>query len=179
MRDWLPPLTNSTLFLLVILLLSSLQVTLWFQSFGHFPPAHFWLPALVYWSLYRSVSMGLLMVYLCSLAISSLTALPIGFLITLNLCVLGFCQAIKTRIYWRGSTYFMMICALSATLFPIFHLILSWSLEDTPITQFDFFDWLMRPLWTALVALPLYSLFAWLDKVTLRDGGTENKVELV
>ena len=63
----------------------------------------------------------------------------------------------------------MIIAGLFTFLFPLVHLAVSWSLEDNPIHQFEFFEWLIRPLLTALFALPVYYLFRWADHFTHKD----------
>lgn len=160
---------NYSVFTLASLTLAALQCSLWLQFFGYFPAPHVWLPTLVYWTLYRNLGESLVMVYILAFVASPLTAMPLGILLFTHICLFLVVLLIKHRFYWVGSVYFMIISGVLAALFPLFHLLFSWLFESTPITDFQFFQWIMRGLLTALVALPFFRLFRWMDRITHKE----------
>lgn len=179
MREFGVLLLNYGLFALAAVVLASLQSSLWLQFFGYFPAPHAWIPLLCYWTLYRRPLEGIVMVYLITLVASALTVMPLGMLLLSNIFLFGVGYLIKQRFQWSGSVQFMFVCGFLTFIFPILHLALSWLFESSPIIDFQFFQWLMRTLLTALVALPCYRLFIWFDKISQRELTTESADESI
>lgn len=169
---------NLMLFLTAALLLGSLQTSLWFQMFGYFPGPAMWIPCLVYIALNRTTLEAILFSYVCGLALSAMTSMPEGILMTICLALVLSTQILKSRIFWTTSSYLMMVSGLAALFFHIYLLIASYVLGDTPLTSPNITNWLIEALLTPLVAPPLQPLFQWFDKITDREPPTEASVQV-
>ncbi len=173
MREVSLVFANYSLFLTSLLLLASLQSSLWMQLLGSFPPPQTWVPFIVYAALYRRATESFVMIYLLTLAVASLSAIPLGFFLLLNLLLAGFIFLFKERIYWPGSTYFVLVCGSSVILFSVLHFGLSWAIEHNPARSYHFFDWTLGSLLTMLLGFPLYRLMTWFDHLTQKELPTE------
>ena len=166
-------LTNYLTFLILTIALTSLQCSLWLQFFGYFPSPYMWIPTLVYWALYRRIHEGLLMCYMLVITTVSLSSIPISLFLFLNLIFYALAILIKQRIYWNGPTYLMLISGITSMTLTFFHFILSWILETKPIVDPEILDGILSGLFTSLVSLPLYYIFAKIDHVTNKELPTE------
>lgn len=158
-------LTNLILFMIAQSLLITLQTSLWMQVLGDFPPPQFWIPAFVYWSLYRSSLENIAFLYFCVFAMSGATAIPQSLLLMLLVSIFFSLHYLKGRVYWSGSTFHMLTCGLAAILFPILHFIYSHFFETNPLHDPEIFYWIVSILMTMLIALPLYRFFTFIDRI--------------
>lgn len=170
---------NLLCFAVLQLFLVSLQTSLWMQVLGDFPAPQFWLPALVYWSLYRKPYESVAMVYLTTILAGSLTVLPYSLLLLTLILIYLSLFFLKERIYWSGSTFYMLACGFSTLLFPIAHLVISWVLEPNPIHDPEPFHWIISVLMTMLISLPLYRVFTLIDRLIKRSEGPETREGLL
>jgi hypothetical protein len=165
-------IANLSVFAILQLLLISLQTSLWMQIFGDFPPPQFWLPIFVYWAVYRRSYESILMIYLSMLMVGSMTALPYGILLLILVVLYIGLYYLRDRIYWSGSTFYMLACGFSTLVFPIAHLVISWILESNPIHDPELFHWIISILMTMLLSLPLYRILSFVDRLIPRfEGG--------
>ena len=67
----------------------------------------------------------------------------------------------------------MLISGIISLSFPVFHFLLSWALEEKPITDPEIIDSILSALFTALAALPLYYLYVTVDIFTKKTLPTE------
>lgn len=166
MKDQKKLIKNFALFLITLLLLTTLETSLWLQIFGSFPSPSFWIPVLVYWSIYRSHKQGLIMSYLMAFVISPLTALPLGMFLLINLVLFEFAYFARSRFYQPGVIYYTLVCGLITFLLPIVLFLLSWLIEKKPLMDLQFFALFLKPLLTMLVCIPLSFLFMFFDEKT-------------
>lgn len=165
--------TNYLLFLLLTLILTSLQCSLWMQFFGYFPAPQMWIPTLAYWAIYRDTGEGLIMAYLIVVSTISLSAVPLSLFLGIVIICFLLAKLIKERIYWRGTTYLTLISLVLALAFPLLHYLLSWAFEPVRITDPEALDNILSALLTALMSLPLYFLYAKIDELTKKDLPTD------
>ena len=173
MKEKLLKLANLLLFAFAVLLLGTVQTSLWFQVFGYFPSPAFWIPALVYVALSRSTLETVIFAYVTGFILSTMTAMPEGVLMIVCLSVAIATQLFKERIFWTASSYVMMTCGLAALLFHIMHWIVSYLVGDHPMTNPEVASWLIEALLTPLVAPGLFPIFRWFDSLTQREQTTE------
>lgn len=173
MKERLLLVANVTLFTLTVLVLASLQTSLWFQIFGYFPGPALWIPCLIHVALNRSTLEAAIFAYLAAFVLSTMTAMPEGILMIVNLALVLSTQLFKQRIYWESSSYLMLTCGLAAFLFNIYHWVATFILSENPLTSPAIMDWLIEALLTPLAAPPLFPFFVWIDKITGREPNAD------
>ncbi|MGE0762027.1 MAG: hypothetical protein AB7N80_01990 [Bdellovibrionales bacterium] len=173
MKNIAKDLTNYMLFTIVAILLAALQSSLWLQLFGWFPAPQIWLAVLTFWVLYRELWEGVLMMYILATVVSAFTALPFAHLLVINLLTCLSLAFAKRRIYWAGSTFFMLANGAAVLCLFVFTMLVSWRYDRNPIRDLSFFSWLISVLLTMLVSLPLHSIFSWFDRLTSKEHPTE------
>ena len=159
MKEKLLRVANVLLFAFAVLLLATLQTSLWFQIFGYFPSPAFWIPALVYVALSRSTLETVIFAYVTGFVLSTMTAMPEGVLMIVCLSVAIATQLFKERIYWTASSYIMMTCGLASLLFHVMAWVVSYIVGDHPMTSPEVASWLIEALLTPLVAPSFISGF--------------------
>lgn len=164
---------NVGLFALAALLFGTVQTSLWFQIFGYFPGPALWLPCLIYVALFRSTLETVLFAYIIGFTLATLTAMPEGILMIVCVILALSAQLFKQRIYWSGSSYFMMTCGFAALLFHLAHWGVSFIVGDHPMTSPAVSDWLIEALLTPLIAPLMYPIFRWFDRITQREQSSE------
>lgn len=166
-------IVNYLVFLVLALLLAALQTSLWLQLFGWFAAPYFWLTILVFWVLYRSPIESIFMIYLISFVMAAFTARPFSHLLAANiLTALGLIYAQK-RVYWAGSTFYMLACGGGTILFFVVGLLLSWRYDPNPMKDPLLFSRLLSILLTMLVSLPLHWIYTAIDHLTNKDHPSE------
>ncbi len=165
--------TNIALFAGAILVLGTIQSSLWFQIFGYFPAPALWLPTLVYVALFRSTLETILFSYIAGFVLSTMTAMPEGLLMAVCLALALSVQILKQRIYWSGASYFMMVCGFGALFFHFYHWGATFLFEEVPLTSPQIASWLIESLLTPLIAPMTFPLFQWFDRLTGREQSTD------
>lgn len=173
MKEKIQLAANLSLFALATLFFGTIQTSLWFQIFGYFPAPALWIPALVFVALFRSTLESVVFSYLCAFVLSTLTVMPEGMLMFVCLALSLSLQVFKQRIYWSGSSYFMMTCGLAALFFHLFHWGATFLIGDNPLTSPQISDWLIEALLTPLLAPMAFPVFRWFDRLTNREQSTE------
>ncbi len=169
-------LSNDLSFLFSTSIMAGIGCSLWMQLFGDFPSPSLWITTLVFWSLYRRLEEGAVMVYLLTILLSTYTAIQWPLLLLCNMTVFAVLSFIRQRIYTSGSLYFMLLCGGASFCFYLVHFVFSWVYDSNPITSPAWFYWLLEPLWTMLASFPLFILFRWFDKVTSKELPKEMEV---
>jgi cell shape-determining protein MreD len=178
MKERLLFASNIGLFALAVLVLGTLQTSLWFQIFGYFPSPALWLPVLIYVSLHRSTLEAVIFAYLTAFILSTMTAMPEGVLMVVCLALAVSIQLFKERIYWSTAGYFMMTAGLASLMFHVFHWSLSYLLGDQPLSSPQVMDWLIEALLTPLVAPLFPPIFRWFDQITGRETAPEASAQV-
>jgi hypothetical protein len=166
-------LTNYLVFTVTLMLLTALQSSLWLQLFGWFPAPQIWMTVLVFWVLYRELWEAVAMMYLLAAVLSAFTALSFPALLVICLLTCFALVFAKRRVYWAGSTFFMLANGACVGFFILFTIMVSWRYDKNPITDFSIVRWLITLLLTMLVSLPLHFIFSWFDRLTQKDHPTE------
>ena len=165
--------TNIALFAFAVLVLGTLQTSLWFQIFGYFPAPALWIPVLVYIALFRSTFETVVFSYITGFVLSTMTAIPEGLLMSVCLALALTVQVVKRRIYWPSASYFMMICGSSALVFHIYHWGSTFLIEENPLTSPQVSAWLIEALLTPLVAPVIFPLLQFFDRITAREQSAD------
>lgn len=169
MKDFGSRLANYLLFVVVALLLSAFQTSFWFQVFGWFPAPQLWIAILVFWILYRELWEGILMIYLLALINSGFTALPLSHFLAVALLTGFFLVFAKKRVYWAGSTFFMLATGACLLAHILFSFLISWRYDHNPNQEISIFGWITTWLVTMIASLPLHVIFSWFDHLTHKE----------
>lgn len=159
---------NLGLFALAMVLVSAFQSVFWFQILGNIPAPMLWLNVLVYLMLYRKPFPGILTVYGLSFFMLLYTGAPLKMLWVSLLILFLFVNGIKNRVFWPGSGYYAIMCALAALTFQVIYLITSQILESNS-TSIAFFDRIMQFVLTPTFAFPLFWVLSKIDRMTLNE----------
>ncbi len=179
MRENLLLVSNFLLLGLATLVLATAQSALWFQIFGGFPAPAFWIPVLVYASLYRKFGQMAILAFLMSLTLKPMTVMPVPFLFFMLFLVGSTLRLVKQRFYWVGHSYFMMISGIAALLFHVYHSLGTLIIGDSSLASPEISDWLVQALLTPLVAPVLYEIFRWFDRATEFEQPSEASANII
>ena len=106
------------------------------------------------------------MVYILTLMLTTLSVVSVSLFLLINMSIFAVLILLKQRVYTSGALNFMLICGAISMAFPLLHTGYSWTFEDNPVSQPDWFHWFLEPLFTMLAALPLYAAFLLFDRIT-------------
>jgi hypothetical protein len=162
--------SNYLIFIIFLCLLAAMQSSLWFHIFGTSPAPYFWLLVVCYWTLYRSLTEGVIMTYIATLAMVSMSGIPLSMAFVVHLSVYGCIFLMRDRVLWSGINSYILACGIAALVLPVFVILWSFFLEERSAHEFYFFDWAIRAPLTALFSIPFYYLFTWFDKITQKEA---------
>lgn len=154
--------------------LTAAQTSLWVLVMGNFPPPLFWLMMLIYVAITRSVPQAIMYFYLLTLVISSFTAFPFEHFLLMNMIMLILLLIVKGRIFWPGTTYFVLVCGAFSLVAPLLLWILSRFLDKNPLFVPAIFNWLISALMTMLAGMVLFNVLQWFDRLIHQEGRLEN-----
>lgn len=166
MKERLLKAANVLLMVLSVVLLGTLQSSFWFQVFGYIPAPALWIPALIYVAIFKTSVEAMIVTALFGFALSSMTSMSDGLLLSAMYMVTIGSRLFRKRIYWSSNSYIMMLCGFSAVFFHIFYWMISLGFEQTKLTSPEIIDWIAEGLLTCLFAPTLFALFIWIDRVT-------------
>lgn len=173
MKNFVKDLANYLVFLVAAILFTALQSSLWLQLFGWFPSPQIWLCILTFWVLYRNLWEATLMCYILAIAGTGFTSLPPSHLLIVNLLTALSLAYLKRRVYWAGSTFYMLATGGAVVCHLLFSIVVSWKYDANPIRDISIFDWVLTILMTMLLSLPLHRIFGWFDHLTNKEHPTE------
>lgn len=154
------------IYILLSMLMCGFQTSFWYQVFGGMPPPLTWLTIVAYLSLYREMTEGLISVFLVSLTFTVFTAMPEGIMTIIVIVLFFTARFFRSRIFWPGTTYFMIVCAAAVPVFSISHILLSLYFEPNPLTRPDLVRWGLQICETTIAALLLFPLYEFIDSWT-------------
>ncbi len=169
-------LLNFLILILALLILVGLQTTFWFQIFGNISAPMLWLNLVVYIVLYQKPAPAILTIYSMGFILTSFTSMPLKLMWITLLVLFMIIYGLKSRIFWSGSGYYVIMCGVSAVTFHLAYFLISLALEKTP-ASYEVADRLVQIILTPLFALPMYRMISSLDILThdeLNDSGGLN-----
>ena len=155
---------------------TAFQTSLWFLVLGRFPAPMLWLIILVYMSVTRPLWEATAMTYLLVFIYASFTVLPFEAMLIYCLLMMLILILIRERVFWGGSTFFMLMVGVASLSAPILFWLTSRWFDKNPVFIPEVFDWLISALLTMLFSFPVYRLYQWYDRISLMDAGSENRV---
>lgn len=163
-----PTTFNHVIYFLLFYFLTAFQTSFWFQWFGNFPAPLFWIILMTYIVLYRSFWTSLLLNYIFAVALSTMSANSIGFMVLNIFSVYAILSYLKSRVFWPGYRYFLIASILSLVSYNIINLLMiRW--VDGEITHFNILMRVGQILISSIFIFPLYTAFSWIDLMTMKD----------
>lgn len=157
---------------LVFIVVCAIQVTVWPALFGTFVAPPFWLLVIIWLSLYRPQPDTVLFLYALGLIACSFTAMPLKMMLSSILLVHLAISHSRERVFWSGSSYFVLASIASVTLYHVCYLALSRVLEPSPAA------WLpLERLGQILLAVPAAAAIYPVMRFMERPLATETRVE--
>lgn len=154
--------------ILITIMLTAIQTTLWFQVFSHFPSPLLWLNVFLYIALYRKPIEGIIIIYILSWALSAFTAMPLGLLWLNSFIIFSIVNIIKSRFFWPDAKYFVIASLFSSLIYQVVSFGTA-AFFDGIIpalnVQIRFFEVLLTPI----TALPIFIFLKQLDQWTRDD----------
>lgn len=175
MREISRLLSNYIIFTFLATLLAAAQASLWFHVFGAFPAPYFWALVICYWTLYRSLTEAVIMTYITTFAMVTMSGIPLSIAFAVNLSLFTTIYLLRDRVLWSGVNSFMFASGIIAGSLPVFTFIWSHILEPRAVSDFHFFQWFLRTPLTALFAFPFFYLFTWIDKLTNKEAPKDSE----
>lgn len=150
------------LILLLALLLAGLQTSFWFHLFGAVTPPLLWLVVITYVAAYRDGMSAIYQLVFLALLLSAFTAtsLKVFYLSLLIYCV--FIHFFKSRIFWSGSGYFLMLCTMGSVAFHFIFYLLA-VIVDKGRADLILIERVTQILLTPAFCLPIYWVLNFID----------------
>ncbi len=146
------------------LLLAGFQTSFWFQMFGAVAPPLLWLVIFTYIIIYRTGMAALVQLVVLGLLLAYFSGSALKVFYFCLLSYYGLIYFIKSRIFWSGAGYFLLMCAVGSV---FYHVIFS---VATIMIERSRPEWLLveratQILLTPAFAFPLFWLMQRLDSL--------------
>lgn len=158
-------LLNSLLFFGVLILIAGLQTTFWFQLFGNVPAPLLWINLIVYVALYRRPFPAVISIYALGFILLAFTGMPLKMMWLTLMILFVLIYGIKSRVFWSGSGYYIIMCIFSAVTYHLIFFGTSYFIEKNP-ASWELVDRLVQIILTPSFALPMYWVLSKIDKWT-------------
>lgn len=152
---------------LIALVMAGLQTTVWFQIFGSITAPLLWLVVFTYVALYRegfAAAFQLMVMALMLAAFSGISVKTFYLGLLIYFIVIYF---VKSRVFWSGSGYFLMMVTLGAFTYHVIFYILSYIVEKN-LADLLILERLTQILLTPSFAIPLYWLLTGVDGIFIK-----------
>lgn len=116
----------------VFIVACAFQSTVWPAIFGTFVSPPVWLLVIIWLSLYRPQPGTILFLYALGIVACSFTAMPMKMMFSSILVVHLALSYSRQRVFWWGSSYFVLAAVAAVTIYHVGYLLLSRLLEPTP-----------------------------------------------
>jgi hypothetical protein len=160
-------------FLCLIILFNlacSFQTTFWFQVFGQVPSPLIWILFPVYVIVTRPGFGALFMCYFFTFVASRYSSIHVGNLLIVMSLITFLILLLRSRIFWPGPSYYLLISFASLVSFHSLFLIVSLLLENQHAPLL-FWDRLVQILLTLGFCYPCYLVMQKIDNLfSVQDG---------
>jgi hypothetical protein len=160
--------------LLLTILCCGLQTVVWPNIFGSLTSPPLWLLIIVWLSVYRQGLGTVLLIYGVGWIASAFTAMPLKMMFTSLLLLHLLISMAKERVFWYGTSYFVLASVSAVTLFHFIYLSLSFVIEPVHAAWLPF-ERITQILLSVPFALLMYNIMSFLDRpvveASAREGG--------
>ncbi len=140
-----------TLIFIFGLLLAGIQTSFWFHLFGSTTPPLLWLVVFTYVIIYRTGVSSLFQLMFLALMLASFSGASVKVFYVCLVTYYLFIYFIKSRIFWNGAGYFLIMCSVGSV---AYHIIFSGA---TIIMERTRPEWLLLERATQILLTPAFS----------------------
>jgi hypothetical protein len=148
----------------------SIQTILWYQLFGQAPAPLLWVLITLYILITRETYSALMIVYFLTFLASRFSTVTLGYLIPSMAMLCAFVLTFRSRIFWRGSSYFFLVGSHGLLLFHVLSTFVSLIVESNS-TGFLFIDRVVQIMISIGFIFPIFSTMRWIDRTFQYHGG--------
>lgn len=149
-----------------IIMAMAFQSSVWNIFFPNIPGPILWLAPIVFFAVHKGFFPGLMQSYFLGILICEFSNVPLKLIWTPILFFYTIVFVIRDRFYWRGTGYMAAMTFLSAILFHITYLVLSFIVEKNH-TQILFIERITQSVLTPVFTLPFYFLFEKIESLAV------------
>lgn len=154
---------NLSFILGFFVLCCAFQSTLWYQLVGKVPSPMLWVLVPLYILITRETFSALMIVYFLSFVASRFSAVPLGSLLPTMALLCGAVLTFRSRIFWRGSSYFFLVGSSGLILFHALFFLNSLIFEANS-TGFLLIDRLTQVILSLGFIYPIFVVMKWIDR---------------
>lgn len=160
---------NISSYVIIMFLLTGFQTSAWALTLPSIPAPIMWLPILIYFALFRNRWEGIVVTYGSAIVLGPFTSMSFSMFSLIGLALLFLGRFFKTRIFWPGASYFMVMCAGAVPVMYLLHLIFSRMAEGNPQSNFPFFMTLVQASLTPPIGALIMIASSRFDKYSMPD----------
>lgn len=161
---------NLSFMILFFLCICAVQSTLWYQIVGPIPPPLLWPLILFYILITRESFSAIMLCYFFTFIASRFSSAPLGVLFPVIGLISASVLVFRSRIFWRGSSYFFLVSFAGIFLYHFFSFIVSFILESNS-AGFLALDRLTQIVLTFGFFYPMYKAMKWIDRTFQYQDG--------
>src|SRR5688572_24837556 len=109
-----PAALHFSIIFIFSLFLAGFQTSFWFQIFGAVTPPLMWLVVLTYIALYREGVLAVFQVLILTMMLAAFSVTGLKVFYGTLMFYFIFIYILKSRIFWSGAGYFLMICSIGS-----------------------------------------------------------------
>lgn len=153
---------------LALLFACALQTTAWPDIMGSFTQPPLWLLIIAWLSLYRPVKGTILLIYFLGFLASAFTIMPLKMIFFALLILHVALTLTRERVFWSGSTYFVLAGTAAVAAYHVIVLLLSRVLEPSP-APWLIVERLLQIAMAAPCAIAIYPVMNFLERPLQTD----------
>lgn len=156
-----------TIVFILALLMAGFQTSFWFQIFGALTPPLLWLIVFTYIILYREGVSAIFQLTFLALMLVAFSASSVKVFYSGLVLYFIFIYFLKSRVFWSGPGYFLIVCSVGAVAYHIIFYILSFSFENSR-SDILILERLTQVLLTPAFSFPVYWILNAVDGLFVR-----------
>ncbi len=157
-------LMNFLCFFLLFHVACSFQTVFWFQIFGQVPSPLIWILFPIYFIVTKPGFTSLFFTYFLTFVASRYSSIHLGNLLIVMSLIAFLIMMLRSRIFWTGPSYYLLISFGSLFAFHVLFLVISFILEDNKASIL-FWDRFVQIILTIGFCYPAYVILQKIDSL--------------
>jgi hypothetical protein len=156
-----------TLVYIFALLLAGFQTTFWYQVFGTITPPLLWLVVFTYIVIYRAGISALFQLVFLAMMLAAFSGTNVKVFYAGLLLYFLFIYFVKSRIFWSGAGYFLLMCTVGAVAYHVIFFTLT-AVIDRSRPEWLLIERATQILLTPSFAFPIFWVMQGVDAIFFR-----------